>query len=169
MDDVQLGKGSTFTQEDIDSGRVSYEHDGSATTADGFTYDVADAEGVKVSDQGFTVFTFRIAINATTVGVIDRAGIPEEYALEANYPNPFNPSTTIRYQLPAAGYVSLMVYDLTGKLIRTLVSAARPAGYHRAVWDGTDQRGATVATGVYFYRIAVDNAFVQTRKMVLMK
>ena len=107
--------------------------------------------------------------NSVTLAIDGQTGMPTEYALEGNYPNPFNPSTTIRYQLPAAGRVSIKVFDLTGKQVKTLVNEAMPAGYYRAVWDGRDARGAAVATGVYFYRITVDNAFVQTRKMVLMK
>ncbi|UCH11383.1 MAG: T9SS type A sorting domain-containing protein, partial [Fidelibacterota bacterium] len=105
----------------------------------------------------------------TILGADGYAGIPDEYALKANYPNPFNPTTTIVYGLPDAGVVSLKIYDLTGKLIRTLVEEALPAGYHRAVWDGKDASGAPAATGVYFYRISAGDSFAKTRKMVLMK
>ncbi|MFB0516914.1 MAG: carboxypeptidase regulatory-like domain-containing protein [Candidatus Neomarinimicrobiota bacterium] len=104
-----------------------------------------------------------------TLGLEAGLGIPEEYALRANYPNPFNPNTTIVYELPEASAVTLKVYDLTGKLIRTLVSEAMPAGYHTVVWDGKDAKGTSVATGVYFYRIAAGEDFTETRKMVLIK
>jgi len=104
-----------------------------------------------------------------TLGVADGLGVPEVYALGANYPNPFNPSTVITYQLPEAGHVSLLVYDLTGKLIRTLVSEVRPAGYYKIMWDGRDAKGSPTATGVYFYRLVAGDAFTETRKMVLMK
>jgi hypothetical protein len=129
--------------------------------------------------------TYRYAVTATDFGgnesgfsgeapynslaIAGASGIPETYALRANYPNPFNPSTTIVYELPEAAPVTLLIYDLTGKQIRTLVNEARYAGYHQTVWDGTDFKGALVATGVYFYRITAGDAFVETRKMVLMK
>ena len=129
--------------------------------------------------------TFRYAVTATDFGgneselseevpytflaIVGANGIPEAYALRANYPNPFNPSTTIVYELPEAAPVTLLIYDLTGKQIRTLVSEVRSAGYHQAVWDGTDSKGAPAATGVYFYRIVAGDTFAKTRKMVLMK
>jgi len=100
---------------------------------------------------------------------MDGGNLPVDYALGDNYPNPFNPSTTITYQLPEAGHVNLRIYDLTGKVVNTLVGEHRPAGYHQVVWNGKNSRGAPVATGVYFYRIVAGKSYTETRKMVLIK
>ena len=88
--------------------------------------------------------------------------------LLANYPNPFNPSTTIRYRLASPGRVQLMVFDAAGRRVRTLVDEERAAGSHDVTFDGRDDAGAAIASGVYFYRLDADG-FSQTRKMVLLK
>ena len=95
-------------------------------------------------------------------------GIPQAYALDANYPNPFNPSTTIGYQLPMAAQVRLEIYDLMGQRVKTLVQDVEPAGYHRMMWDSLDDAGRPVAAGVYFYRLQAGE-FTQARKLLLLK
>jgi hypothetical protein len=102
-----------------------------------------------------------------TAGVDVRA-IPSRYALHDNRPNPFNPTTTIAYDLPRDGRVRLTVYDVRGRPVRELVNASAPAGRHQIAWDGRNQQGQAVASGVYFYRLAAGD-FVQTKKMVLLK
>jgi len=94
--------------------------------------------------------------------------VPKEYALSQNYPNPFNPSTTIQFQLPKGSYVSLKIYDLTGREIRTLINKQMEAGYHKVVWDGTNNQGEKVVSGIYFYRIEA-GTFSQIRRMILIK
>jgi hypothetical protein len=96
------------------------------------------------------------------------AGIPDRMALHQNYPNPFNPSTTIRFSLPEATSVRLVVHDLTGRAIRTLVEQHHAAGEHLAVWDGRDASGRPAAGGVYLYRIETVG-FSQVRSMMLIK
>ena len=93
---------------------------------------------------------------------------PEAYALAQNYPNPLNPTTKIEYQLPQASHVSLGIYSLTGQLVRKLVEAKQPAGSHAVEWDGRDQAGRAVASGVYLYRV-VAGQFAKTRKMVVIR
>jgi hypothetical protein len=94
---------------------------------------------------------------------------PERFALHQNVPNPFNPTTTIHYEIPAGGAtVEIVVYDTAGRLVRTLVGGHHTAGVKSVTWDGTTDSGETVATGVYFYRMTAGN-FVQTRKMLLIK
>jgi len=91
--------------------------------------------------------------------------------LEANYPNPFNPTTTIRFNIEQRGHVMLSVYNVAGQLVRTLVDDVRePAqgGLHSVVWYGESQAGEEVASGVYFYKL-VTPGFTKTRKMVLLK
>lgn len=93
---------------------------------------------------------------------------PPATALEQNHPNPFNPTTTISYTLPASGHVALVVYDTAGRLVRTLVNEVRPAGIASVTWDGQRQDGSRAASGVYFYRLETTGQTL-TRKMVLLK
>jgi hypothetical protein len=95
-------------------------------------------------------------------------GIPEAYQLEQNYPNPFNPATSIRFSVPEAGPVQLRVYDITGRLVRILIAGAQDAGRFVLTWDGTDEAGRRVASGVYFYRLEAPGATLM-RKMLLLK
>ena len=94
------------------------------------------------------------------------AARPERFDLGANYPNPFNPSTIIPYQLPTAMRVRLEVFNVLGQRMATLVAGERPAGFHRSSWDGTDGSGRAVAAGVYLYRLSGAGVHI-TRSMVL--
>ncbi len=94
--------------------------------------------------------------------------IPSDYKLEQNYPNPFNPSTTINYDLTKSSAVRLDIYNIIGQKVRTLINDVQSAGSWKVVWNGNDDFGVSVASGVYFYRLATPNV-VLTRKMVLMK
>jgi hypothetical protein len=95
--------------------------------------------------------------------------IPAATSLLQNHPNPFNPTTTIPYELAVAGRVEIAVYDVPGSLVRTLVSDEKPVGRHAATWDGRDGRGNQVHTGVYFYRMTAPGYASQARKMLLLK
>lgn len=90
------------------------------------------------------------------------------FNLQQNYPNPFNPATEIAFQLPEAGFVSLSVFDVAGRLIKTLVNEHISAGSYRAIWDGTSQWGYPVGSGTFFYRLEAMGS-TQTKKMVLLK
>ena len=92
--------------------------------------------------------------------------LPEQFQLGANYPNPFNPSTMIPYQLPVSMHVRLEVFNILGQRIATLVDGERPAGFHTASWDATDAAGEAVAAGVYLYRLSGDGVQA-TRSMLL--
>ncbi len=94
--------------------------------------------------------------------------LPEALVLEQNYPNPFNPSTTITYQLPKAEKVRIIIYDLSGRLVRALVNEFQDAGRHLTRWDGRNQAGQVVASGLYVYQIRAGE-FVQSHKMLFMK
>ncbi len=96
-------------------------------------------------------------------------GTPSRYELLGNFPNPFNPVTEIRYTLPGPAGVRLDVYDLSGRLVRTLVDGQpQGAGRYAVLWDGRDGRGGHVASGVYFYRLEADDEAL-TKKMILLK
>jgi hypothetical protein len=101
---------------------------------------------------------------------IDNAeiAVPNAYAMHQNYPNPFNPETIIKYDLPKKAEVSLKIYDISGKLVKTVVSGEKEAGYHSVVWDGTDDADRAVTSGVYVYRLETDD-FDKTRKCLLLK
>jgi len=94
--------------------------------------------------------------------------LPTTLVLEDNYPNPFNPRTAISFALPQDGQVRLVIYSMTGRRITTLLDGLQPAGRHHVIWDGRDENGRTVASGVYFYRLEAGQD-VLSRKMVLMK
>jgi hypothetical protein len=94
--------------------------------------------------------------------------LPGEFGLEQNFPNPFNPTTSIKYQVKSNDLVRLVVYDLLGRQVKTLVNEAQPAGNYQVVWDGTDDRDTPVSSGIYIYRIMVDHQ-VYSRKMVLLR
>jgi len=111
---------------------------------------------------------------AHSQGAIDEVAAPERIALYPVYPNPFNPSTTINFAMPEAGNVTLRIYSLTGQLVKTLVDGKMRAGRHNVSWNGRDQAGAVVASGIYFYQLVAQKesgeaAFTQVRRMVLVK
>ncbi len=102
-------------------------------------------------------------------GIIDPTlEIPTEFALDPNYPNPFNPTTTIRYALKENAPVTLKIYNTLGQEVRTLVNSRQEVGYKTVVWDGLNNRGSRVASGIYIYRLQAGD-FVQVRKMILTK
>ncbi len=104
-----------------------------------------------------------------TITVVNEASVPASFTLGQNYPNPFNPTTTINFTLPAEMQVQLEVYDITGRLVQTLVNGqTMNAGYHSFMWNGTDTAGNTVSAGLYICSLKGDG-MVQTRKMLMMK
>ena len=100
--------------------------------------------------------------------VLEIRPIPTEFALHNNFPNPFNPVTTINYDIPKEGRVSLIVYDLMGREVTRLTDNFMPAGYHTVRWNARNQFGMEVSAGVYFYHIQAGE-FVKTQKMILLK
>lgn len=110
-------------------------------------------------------WTFEIT-TATDVPTPDPGVLPGVFALHQNYPNPFNAETQIRFSLAAPGPVGLRIYNMLGQLVKTLVDSDLPAGQHQALWDGTDQNGSVLASGMYFYRLEAEGHRAM-RKMVL--
>ncbi len=99
---------------------------------------------------------------------LDLIAVPTQYSLHQNYPNPFNPVTDIMFDIPNAGPVELVIYNLMGQKVRTLVKGDISIGYHSIRWNGLGDNGTPVATGMYFYQITAGN-FHATKKMVLLK
>ena len=104
----------------------------------------------------------------TAVEVSEGSVVPSGYSLSQNYPNPFNPETTIRYDLPEEGTIRLFLYNLSGQKIRTLVEGERPAGTYSVTWDGRDDAGRDVASGVYLCRME-SGGLSTVRKMLLVR
>ncbi|MFQ5751663.1 MAG: FlgD immunoglobulin-like domain containing protein [bacterium] len=106
----------------------------------------------------------------------EETDIPSSFRLFQSYPNPFNPSMTIKYHIPEFSYVTLKIFDLTGKEVITLVHKKQGRGVHQISWNGKDEKGGDVASGVYIYRLQAGNSstraahtFVQSRKAVFLK
>ena len=110
--------------------------------------------------------------DAASAGTVTAATVPvtpERYRLYPNVPNPFNPTTSIRYDVPVGGgEVTLRIYDVSGKLIRTLVDGPETAGEKTVTWNGTDTQGRSVVSGVYFYRLQAPG-YEKTLKMTLVQ
>ncbi|MEW6015154.1 MAG: FlgD immunoglobulin-like domain containing protein [Candidatus Zixiibacteriota bacterium] len=136
-----------------------------ASTGQGFFAAWMDAR----RDMGWDIYGRYIDMTPTDVADEPSGGIiPGEYSLLQNYPNPFNPTTVVEYGLSKRGNVNIEIFNTLGQKVRTLVNEVKSAGSFRIVWDGTDDRGTLVASGVYLYRLAVDGA-VQSKKMILVK
>jgi hypothetical protein len=115
-------------------------------------------------------FSTDAMLNETSqpLGAVEIAAVPSEFALQLNYPNPFNPSTTIKYQIANDANVNLDIWNLQGQKIRTLVGKEQKSGYYSVVWDGRNDAGQTVSTGLYLYRVQA-GSFVATHKMLMIK
>jgi subtilisin family serine protease len=128
---------------------------------------------VTTNDPLQPVVNIPVTVDVIT-GVPDAGVVPEVYALEQNYPNPFNPTTTIQFALPRASNVSLKVYNILGQEVRTLADGMMEAGFVNAVWDGRNNGGMGVSSGIYFYRldarsVAGSETFHSLKKMVFLK
>lgn len=140
----------------------------------------ADSLIVEWPAGGRTVLT-QVAANQTVVVTENPTAVepgsprPGDFVLRQNYPNPFNPQTTITFVLPVAAQISLRIYDILGREVRTLLAGRQPAGLHSVVWDGRDRFGAAVASGLYLYQLQIADRSqsrpqqVATRKMLLLK
>ena len=95
-------------------------------------------------------------------------GVPTDFALHDNYPNPFNPTTTLRFDLPEISDVRLTIYNVLGKRVKSFKMQNTPAGYHSIRWNATNDFGSPVSAGVYLYQLQA-KGFVKTRKMILLK
>ena len=102
------------------------------------------------------------------VGIEDEVELPLTFDLKQNYPNPFNPSTVISYQLPQNEVVSLEIYNALGQKVRTLVNEAQEAGQYEIIWDGKNNSGNELSSGVYLYRLTAGN-HVKVMKMMLVR
>ena len=99
---------------------------------------------------------------------VSSTNIPEQFILYPNYPNPFNPVTTIRYDLSEESFVDITIYDMLGNVVNNLVKTNQSSGYKSIQWDATNNQGEPVSAGVYLYKIQAGD-FADTKKMILLK
>jgi len=130
--------------------------------------DKVNGTGIPIPHSTDAAYPVWFVIGTRTA--VDDGGVPlpAATALLQNYPNPFNPSTEIRYVLAVQSDVSLEVYDLLGRHVRSLASGMEAAGLHTVSWDGRDAAGREVSSGLYFYRLRTAGA-VQARRMMLLR
>mgnify|MGYP001139936040 FL=1 len=129
----------------------------------------SDDTRMVLSDANATAIESSFISSSWTVGdgTLDNEQ-PHVYTLSANYPNPFNPSTTIDYSIASAGEVSIVIYDMMGRHIRTLVSDFATPGSYNVVWDAKNDNGLSVSAGMYIYKM-ISGDFVEVNKMLLVK
>jgi choice-of-anchor B domain-containing protein len=144
------------------------QYDTSKRTGEGFigaigAYVYLPSGNILVCDVENGLFAFTVTPTLSSEAPVDAA-----FQLEQNFPNPFNPSTRIPFELTNGGRVTLEVYDVAGRRVRAVLDRPLPAGLHEAEWDGRDDDGRGVASGVYFYRMQAGNR-TETRRMVLLK
>ena len=139
--------------------------------------DDPEARAFSIRLHPYSRFTGTVYFDDVTVEIIGSpvsvdegtlSGIPMTYELSNNYPNPFNPTTTIGYAIPGQGVVSIDVYDILGQRIKTLVHKSMPAGYYEVNWDGRDQYGRVVSSGIYFYTLNTGSSMI-VKRMLLIK
>ena len=110
------------------------------------------------------------AVHVSDVVAIDNYDVifPDGLRVFNAYPNPFNPFTSLRYDLPNDGFVNITIYDMMGRQIKTLTNGIQSSGYKSVQWDATNNQGKPVSAGVYLYKIQAGD-FVDTKKMILLK
>jgi predicted outer membrane repeat protein len=136
-------------------------------TAASLEWTVHVTDGIDTVEADNAPFTLQVdgsnALSAYLEGLL-----PDEFALQQNYPNPFNPVTTLRYDLPINGMVTIIIYDMLGREVKTLINQNQNAGYKSVIWNATNDNGKPISAGIYLYQIHAGE-YMQTKKMVLLK
>ncbi|UCE08413.1 MAG: T9SS type A sorting domain-containing protein, partial [bacterium] len=155
----------------IFQGETNSDANGNFTWNGEITGQFTNVTAIAIDEYGNTSIFSEVAV-ITSVEQLEQNNIPETFSLFQNYPNPFNPRTTIQLEIPYTGKpllkVELLVYNLKGELIRTLMNEDKSSGAYKVFWDGLDEAGNKVATGIYLYRIRAGE-FNATKKMILTK
>ena len=136
----------------------------------GLTFDAATRTiaGTPLA-AGLTAYTYTVTDANGATASLSLQTLPTAFSLASNFPNPFNPTTTIEYALPQATDVALTVYNVVGQPVRTLVAEHQSAGRYAVEWDATDYSGHRLSSGLYFYRLQAGGEFVEVKKMLLLK
>ena len=120
-------------------------------------------DSVQVSGEDRVLYVNRYEYLST-----ESEGVPVEFALHENYPNPFNPTTQIRFDLPEMANVNLIIYNMLGQKIKSFNIQSAPTGYHAVTWNATNDLGVPVSAGIYLYQLQTEG-FIKTKKMILLK
>ena len=150
MGSAKGGLGSTNIRVYDSSEQLLYEFNDNSADGGAFSYEVYN-------------FNAPVSTNNNNLQSNER-----NFRLEQNYPNPFNPWTTIEFEMPMEENVTIKIYDINGRLIKTLLDEKKPLGIHSVIWDGKNNSGNNVATGTYFYQIQMGN-LLESKKMILLK
>lgn len=118
--------------------------------------------------KGWDVYAKVVDWSWTKVEEDQEVDFPNSFELSQNYPNPFNPQTVIQYNLPRSCKITLTIYNMLGQKVRTLVDEPKKARGYKVIWDGEDDIGKEVASGIYFYQLKAGD-YTETRKMLLLK
>ena len=130
-----------------------------------------------IKDKGYTLGGLKELLKKKQLSLLAKRGeskndvlseMPKKYKLYNNYPNPFNPVTTIKYSVPKNSSVKLSIYNMMGQLVRILVNEHKTPGFYNVEWNGTNENNSQVSSGIYFYRFESDN-FIANNKMILLK
>jgi hypothetical protein len=116
----------------------------------------------------WTDYSNTVSVIIESLDLDDDSAMHLDYKIHQNYPNPFNPVTILRYDLPEDAIVSITIYDMMGRQVKTLVNGSQTAGYRTIQWNATNDRNELVSAGLYLYTIEAGD-FRQTKKMVLLK
>ena len=147
--------------------------------ADEQVVDVTNTNEIRFIVSAFTyelldlLYAVRIVPNSTAstdqLAIDSDNAIPNSYSLSENYPNPFNPSTTLSYFIPEEGYVVIDIYNINGQRIKTFTSGREASGKHSIQWNGKDEKGLKMESGIYLYTMNIDGRVADTKKMLLLK
>ena len=121
----------------------------------------------KINEAVFGSEVIAVFMNSSILNT-QSENTPDQFSLMQNYPNPFNPVTSLRYDLPEDGLVNITIYDMMGRIVKTLVDNSQTAGYKSVQWNATNNRNKPVSAGLYLYTIQAGE-FIQTNKMLLLK
>jgi len=145
--------------------------------SDLFTIDVNTGEGTIIGQVGLQALT---GLAYAETGIVNDVQndennntVPKDFELSQNYPNPFNPTTSIEFSLPVASTVQLVVYNILGQQVATLINEQRSSGNHSVLWNATDSNGMQLSSGIYLYKMKANGnngtSYSQVKKMVLLK
>ena len=133
-----------------------------------------------MAEEEYVRVRFRVGVNTELGDTVHILGdqelgiknnlnvMPSNYFLDQNFPNPFNPITTLRYELPEDSFVEVTVYDMLGNVVNNLINTNQSSGFKSIQWNATNNQGQPVSAGVYLYKIQAGD-FVDTKKMILLK
>jgi hypothetical protein len=158
IDDSFLGITGNVSIDYIDSDSLSGSFDVGVLQA-GFPPGV-----ISISNGMISMY----AVTLPQVNIVEETVFPDQVTLYSAYPNPFNPVTTLRYDLPETGLVTITIYDMLGRQVKTLFNQTQSAGIHSIQWNATNDYGKPVGAGIYLYQIQAGE-YISTKKMVLLK